>query len=350
MIVLNQRLKYLKNEQIFKCLRKHNFMNSFRTALTSYTSNISISLTDKILTLGSCFSDAIGGQLNASKISSAVNPYGVIYNPDSLHKVIRYTTLSQVPSKNTYVQREDVFLNYDFHSELSSLDKHNLQERLRIIIETTNSFLKKTQWLIITYGTAWVYERNDTGEIVANCHKMPQGEFTKLLLTQKKILESFESMYEGLKSINPNINIILTVSPVRHLKDTLELNSVSKSILRTACHTLTEQYKDVDYFPAYEIMMDDLRDYRFYKSDMIHPTEAAEEYIWQKFGEKYFDGKLKAFLIRWKEIKLALAHKPFHPSSKAHQQFLLETLKKLEELKSVVNVDQEIEIIKSQIN
>ncbi|HKZ36527.1 MAG TPA: GSCFA domain-containing protein, partial [Chryseolinea sp.] len=263
---------------------------------------------------------------------------------------IRYTTHNQVPSQNTYVQRNDVFLNYDFHSELSSLDMNNLQGQLKIIIEATNSFLTKAQWLIITYGTAWAYERNDTAEIVANCHKMPQGEFTKVLLTQKKILESFEGMFEGLKAINPDIKIILTVSPVRHLKDTLELNSVSKSILRTACHTLTEQYKDVDYFPAFEIMMDDLRDYRFYKPDMIHPSEIAEEYIWQKFSEKYFDGKLKAFLIRWKEIQSALAHKPFHPSSTAHQQFLRETLKKLEELKSVVNVDQEIEVVKSEIN
>ncbi len=324
-------------------------MNTFRTALTPYLPNNSVSLSDTILTLGSCFSDAIGGRLNASKISSAVNPYGIIYNPDSLHKIIRYTTLNQIPLKNTYVQREDVFLNYDFHSELSALDMNNLQERLKIIIETTNSFLKRANWLIITYGTSWVYERNDTGEVVANCHKMPQREFTKVLLTQKKILESFESMYEGLKTLNPDIKIILTVSPVRHLKDTLELNSVSKSILRVACHTLTQYYKDVDYFPAYEIMMDDLRDYRFYKSDMIHPSEVAEEYIWQKFGEKYFDGKLKAFLIHWKEIQSALAHKPFHPSSTAHQQFLKETLKKLEELKSLVNVDQEIELIKTQI-
>jgi hypothetical protein len=325
-------------------------MNSFRTALTLSSSNNSISLSDKIITIGSCFSEAIGGQLNASKISSAVNPYGIIYNPDSLHKVLRYTAFNQVPPKDSFVQRDNVFLNYDFHSELSSLDMNRLQEQLKTIIETTNSFLKKAQWLMITYGTAWVYERKDTGEIVANCHKMPQGEFTKVLLTQKKILESFEEMYEGLKDINPDIKIILTVSPVRHLKDTLELNSVSKSILRTACHTLAEQYKNIDYFPAYEIMMDDLRDYRFYKPDMIHPSEVAEEYIWQKFGEKYFDGKLKAFLIRWKEIQSALAHKPFHPSSAAHQQFLKEILKKLEELKSTVNVDQEIELVKSKIN
>jgi hypothetical protein len=224
-----------------------------------------------------------------------------------------------------------------------------LKDQLNNLIVTTQSAIQQTQWLFITYGTAWVYERNDTQEIVANCHKMPQSLFDKYLMTQKKVLDSFNTMYQDLKSLNPGVNIILTVSPVRHLKDTLELNSVSKAVLRVACHTLTQQYADVYYFPAYEILMDDLRDYRFYKPDMIHPSEAAEEYIWQKFIEQYFDADLKAFLIRWKEIRSALAHKPFHPASSAHQQFIKETIKKLEELKGLVNVDKEMAELKKQL-
>jgi hypothetical protein len=162
-------------------------------------------------------------------------------------------------------------------------------------------------------------------------------------------LDSFDPMYRGLKSINPNINILLTVSPVRHIKDTLELNSVSKSVLRVACHTIAEQYGDVNYFPAYEIMMDDLRDYRFYKADMIHPSHVAEQYIWQKFAEKYFDEELTTFLEKWGEIQSALAHKPFHPISTAHQHFLKEMLKKLEELKGIVNVDEEVALLSKQL-
>jgi hypothetical protein len=325
-------------------------MNTFRTTFSAQPAKHLIGLTDKIFTIGSCFSEAIGSQFIANKILAVINPFGILYNPHSIHKVIHYITLDQPIPQNTYVQRDDVFLNYDFHSELSSLDLNDLQERLNGTVNAAHSFLKKTSWLIITYGTAWVYERTDTKDIVANCHKMPQILFTKTLLTQKKILESFDIMYRELKSFNPEINIILTVSPVRHLKDTLELNSVSKSVLRVACHTLTQQYRDVDYFPAYEILLDDLRDYRFYKSDMIHPSEVAEEYIWEKFGAKYFNDNLKAFLLRWKEIQSALAHKPFHPASSAHQHFLIETLKKLEELKKVVNVDEEMAVLNSQVN
>jgi hypothetical protein len=324
-------------------------MEPFRTVLTPSSSNNSISLSDKVLTIGSCFSDTIGGRLKASKVHSLINPFGVIYNPYSIDKSLIYSTLPKLPQKNTYLQRDDLFLNYDFHSELCASDLNNLERTLKVITETTHSFLKNAKWLMITYGTAWVYERKDTVEIVANCHKAPQHMFTKSLLTQKKILESFEEMYKAVKATNPNIKFLLTVSPVRHIKDTLELNSVSKSVLRMACHTLTEIYPDVIYFPAYEIMVDDLRDYRFYKADMIHPSEVAEEYIWQKFKERYFDEQLTKFLNRWKEIQSALAHKPFHPSSPAHQKFVAETLKKLEELKSVVDVHQEIEALKAQI-
>jgi len=173
--------------------------------------------------------------------------------------------------------------------------------------------------------------------------------FTKSLMTQKKVLDSFDSMYQAISSVNPDLKILLTVSPVRHIKDTLELNSVSKSVLRVACHTITEQYRDVYYFPAYEIMMDDLRDYRFYKADMIHPSQVAEQYIWQKFAERYFDEELTTFLGKWEEIQSALAHKPFHPFSAAHQHFVKEMLKKLEELKGVVNVDEEAAFLSKQL-
>ena len=278
-----------------------------------------------------------------------VNPFGILYNPCSIHKALHYAIFNEPVPEDTFLQRNDVFLNYDFHSEHSSLNLNHLQDRLKSLIYQVHSFLRDARWLIITYGTAWVYERNDTVSVVANCHKMPQSMFTKSLLSQKKVLESFDATYRGLKSLNPLIKIIVTVSPVRHLKDTLELNSVSKSVLRMSCHTFTEQYKDVHYFPAYEIMMDDLRDYRFYKADMIHPTAVAEDYIWQKFGNHYFEENLKKFLVRWEEIRAALAHKPFHSASAAHQQFIRETLKKLEELKVVMNVDEEVETLRKQL-
>jgi hypothetical protein len=325
-------------------------MIKFRTEVSLPCSGVRIHLGDRLLTIGSCFSDAIGGQLISNKLDVSVNPFGTTYNPISIHKLIQYAVSNRLIPENSYFQRGELFLHYDFHSAYSSLALPELKERVQSAIGNMNSFLKQAKWLIITYGTAWLYELKESRETVANCHKMPQALFGKSLLTQKKMLDSFDTMYHHLKSLNPEIQIILTVSPVRHIKETLVLNSVSKSILRVACHTITEQHHDVHYFPAYEILLDDLRDYRFYESDMIHPSETAEEYIWQKFGEQYFDDDLKGFLTKWKDIKTALNHRPFHSGSDAHQQFLRTTLRQLEELKPFVNVDEEIKMLKSQLS
>jgi len=324
-------------------------MTHFRTIVSPGTSPHKMGISDKILTIGSCFADVIGTRLISNKLTVLSNPFGVLYNPHSIHKAIRYSIFNESPPVHTFLQHQDVFLNYDFHSEISSLHQDSLQFQLKEIIGASHYFLSTAQWLIITFGTAWVYERIDTGEIVANCHKEPMNLFSKSLLTQKKIIESFDKFYKELTEFNSAIKLILTVSPVRHVKDTLPLNSVSKAILRTACYTLAEEYAGVEYFPAYEIMIDDLRDYRFYKPDMIHPTEVAEEYIWEKFSDRYFTPALKNFEQQWNEIQNALAHKPFYASTAAHQSFLKETLRKLEDLKMIVNVDQEIERVKSQI-
>ena len=317
-------------------------MNNFRTEVIISPSATRMRLTDSVLTIGSCFSDAIGSQLISNKLNAQVNPFGTNYNPHSIHKAIQYAVSNRDASENSFVERHGLTLHYDFHSRFSSLSKQDLRTQLQSTISDTHNFLGKSNWLIITYGTAWVYELTESNEIVANCHKMPQPLFNKFLLTQKRILDSFQAMYAELKNFNPGIQIILTVSPVRHIKETLERNSVSKSVLRVACDTLSQQHSDVQYFPSYEILLDDLRDYRFYKPDMIHPSEVAEEYIWQKFGERYFDDHLIQFISTWKEIRSALNHRPFHPDSPAHQKFVAKTIKKLEELKDLINVDKEI--------
>ena len=285
-----------------------------------------------------------------AKFSVSTNPFGTVYNPISIHKLLLQSVHNHPSLEHTYLQNQDQMLNYDFHSEFTGTSKHQLETKIKEAIGNTRHFLKSTKYLLLTYGTSWVYERLDTNEVVANCHKMPAQQFKKSLLTQKKILESFDEMYRAVKIFNSDIKIILTVSPVRHLKDTLELNSVSKSILRMTCHTLAELYDDVGYFPAYEILLDDLRDYRFYSSDLIHPTADAIDYIWRKFTASYFDLETKIFLDEWQEIVKAISHKPFQPSSQSHQIFLKETLSRLQELKSKVNVEEEINFIQSKIN
>lgn len=324
-------------------------MDHFRTELNVRAAEHKISLYQPLMTLGSCFADNIGQKLRAAKFSISTNPFGTIYNPLSIHKLLLQSVYNQPSLEHTYLQNQDITFNYDFHSEFSESTKNQLESKIKEAIGHSHHFLKGASYLFLTYGTSWVYERLDTGEVVANCHKMPSLQFKKVLLTQKRILESFDEMYRAIKTFNPEIRIILTVSPVRHLKDTLELNSVSKSILRLTCHTLSELYTDVEYFPAYEILLDDLRDYRFYSSDLIHPTPDAIEYIWKKFIVRYFDLETKIFLDEWQEIMKAISHKPFHPSSPSHQIFLKETLIRLQELKSKVDVENEIKLIQTQL-
>jgi hypothetical protein len=324
-------------------------MNSFRTTLNAGVSTHTLSGTSQILTLGSCFADAIGSRLAALKLSVLPNPFGTLYNPLSMHKVLGYATGNTFIPAHTYLQHEDVHLNYDFHSELSALTYDSLAHSLRHQVEKAHIFLQHTDYLLLTYGTAWAYTRRDTGEVVANCHKQPAAQFEKTLLSADAIVASFESTLAALRAQYPKLRVILTVSPVRHIRDTLALNSVSKSVLRVACHTLQERFDYVEYFPAFELMVDDLRDYRFYKSDMLHPTEEAEAYIWQQFTARYFDSSLQAFAEKWTSIQQALAHRPFHPTSRAHQKFLRDTLRRLEELKPIIDVEEEIQALKLQL-
>lgn len=322
----------------------------FRTEIKLEKAKYPISVRHDILTMGSCFSDAIGNKLVENKFNAHTNPFGTTYNPVSIHKLLRAALNNAYPASHSYVEHNGLFAHFDFHSVFSDPEKEVIEERVKSTIRELNTFLKTAHWIIITYGTSFVYKRNDTGDIVANCHKVPGQNFTKELLSEKKIVESFAGFYQNLKAVNPSCKIILTVSPVRHVKDSIPLNGVSKAILRTACHTITEQYPEVTYFPAYEIMMDDLRDYRFYKSDMLHPTAVAEEYIWEKFSETSFDKPTQEFLTHWKQIHAALNHKPFHNSSDSHRAFLQKLLTDLQGLRGTVNVDAEIASVKAQLH
>jgi len=321
----------------------------FRTELLTKPSPASISLYDNIITLGSCFADDIGKKLLDNKFRVLANPFGTIYNPISIHRLINLTNPTSIPSPEGFIEREGSFYHHDFHSDWNGRSIESLNQKLKEGLTNLHQALLTCNHLIITYGTAWVYELKNSKTIVSNCNKVSQNNFSKFLLTQRMIVESFENFYAQLKKLNSNCQIILTVSPVRHVKDTTELNSVSKSILRSTCHELTETFNDVRYFPAFEIMMDDLRDYRFYKPDMIHPTSQAVDYIWEKFGASYFNTETLQFIRDWSNIEAALQHRPFHPESKSYQEFLKDVLRKIIQLKNQVNVDREIEMVKEQL-
>jgi hypothetical protein len=322
----------------------------FRTPVIPSPSGASFSLGNSFLTLGSCFADAIGSRLANFKFQTCVNPFGTVYNPVSIGKLLRLVVLQQEMADDTFLSREGSFFNYHLHSSFFASTKPALQTQLKNVATQAKKSLSENSVLIITYGTAWVYERKDTGELVANCHKQPASLFTKRLLTQPEIVEGFNQTLTFLQSVQPTLRIILTLSPVRHLKDTLELNAVSKAVLRTSCYELQQAHASVNYFPAYEIMMDDLRDYRFYKSDMLHPSEDAEEYIWQKFLQAYVDAPTQEFIKKWAAIRQDLNHRAFNPQSAAHQAFLQSLKSKLLPLKDCVNIEAELDLVQSKIS
>jgi len=324
-------------------------MSNFRTALSIGSTPEKIKLDHAIFTIGSCFADNLGRLLLNHKFNVSVNPFGTSYNPLSIHKLLSYAIHNRMPDEDTYGVLNDTHFNFDFHSSFSTLSRNLLEKNIQKIIYQSHQAIRTCSVLMITYGTAWVYHRNENEMLVSNCHKVKSSEFTKHLLTQKKVLDSFETLHKDLLALNPDIRIILTISPVRHLKDTLELNAVSKAVLRLSCHTIASQAHHVDYFPAFELMMDDLRDYRFYDSDLIHPSAEAIDYLWGKFCDRYFDEDTRQFVEEWSNISKSLHHKPFLPESEGHQQFLRQLLKRLEELKKKVNVDKEISLLERQL-
>ncbi len=321
----------------------------FRTELDVKPSTFQIGLKDPILTLGSCFAETMGRKLLENKFQVLANPFGTSYHPLAIHKLINYSVFQEYPQPHTYILNQERHLNYDFHSRFHGSSLGDIQENINTAIASVHYFLKTCKTIIITYGTAWVYELEDTGVAVANCHKMPAKLFAKRLSKPEELIDSFNSTRNSLRTLNPNVKILLTVSPVRHVKDTLTLNSASKAVLRLVCNELTNIDDGIEYFPAYEIMLDDLRDYRYYKDDLIHPTPLAEEYIWEKFGATYFSRDTLDFINRYNRIRKSLLHRPFDIESSSHKKFLRDLLAELERLQNTADVGEEIEGVRAQL-
>ena len=266
---------------------------------------------DKMLLIGSCFSDNIGAKLRDAMVDVLVNPFGTIFNPLSIaagvDKIIDNATIAGVE----LFMSGGVWNSYDFHSRFSMANKDAALQRMNASISEAHEQLKVCNTLILTLGTAVVYRRRDTGEVVTNCHKVPQQEFTRRLASVEEITEALTRAVQRLHEFNPSLRILFTVSPIRHIADGLEMNSLSKAVLRVAINNVVRQFKDfVEYFPAFEIVMDDLRDYRFYSADMVHPSETAIEYIWQTFQATYFDDRSTQAIARCERVSKRLKHRP----------------------------------------
>jgi hypothetical protein len=322
----------------------------FRTQVDIPSLNEPIALSDSICLIGSCFAQTMGRRFQQNKFTTYSNPFGTLYNPASVFRLLHDAINQSMPGEHTYLVNQGIYLNYQFHSDFSSSSESDLRAQIEQALISTRSFLKNCHWLVITLGSAYCYELQENSQIVSNCHKMPSHLFQRRLLDPDEIVMRFEQLYGALEALNPNMRYILTVSPVRHLRDTLVQNSVSKAVLRVAVNSIQENHSStVHYFPSYELMMDDLRDYRFYQADMLHPTEVAEDYIWKKLTDSYFSQEAQDFLKTWAPLRKALHHRAIHPTSDAHQQFLRKTIAQLKQLTDRVNVNSEIQELEQQL-
>ncbi|MBP6385490.1 MAG: GSCFA domain-containing protein [Pseudarcicella sp.] len=318
----------------------------FRTEIHIPQSENRIFQHSEIITLGSCFAGVLGSFLVENKMKAVVNPLGTLFNPLSIFKILHKNY--QLDTRS-FVDTGDQCFHYDFHSSITAENPKELALVIENKIQNLHQQLAKSNFLILTFGTAFIHQLKEMPINVANCHKQPAAQFEKKLLSVKDICKGFAGFFEEIKLQNPSLQIVLTVSPVRHTKEGLAENQLSKSILRAACHYLETDYDGVNYFPAYEIMMDDLRDYRFYKSDLIHPNDMAEKYILDKFSVAYFDRALVDFIARWSKLKQAIQHRPFNVGSSSHQIFLRKTLKELESLSPELDLSEEIAQVKAMI-
>lgn len=301
----------------------------------------------RLMTVGSCFAEVVGNQLFESKFQVLPNLFGTIFNPYAITKLVRMCAAHKLPHVGHYLKSNgSLFFHYDFHSSVySDISVEDLDGKIRRSLSQTRQFLEKTDVLILTFGSAFAYRYLKTNELITNCHKTPAKEFSKELLSLETLITAMDELLSALASLNPGMKIIVTVSPVRHTRDTLPLNQVSKSILRLLCHEMETRYEHVRYFPAYEIMLDELRDYRFYEPDLVHPDSVATDHIFRTFLKAYLDADTLETFKEWQQVVQMLGHKPKHGYSAEYRKHLAQTLERLRGLKARLMVEKEIEEI-----
>ena len=284
----------------------------------------------KIFALGSCFAENISERLRKSKFSIASNPFGVLFNPASIAAAIERLADARTFAVCDICESGESFFSFEAHSSLDGTTHTEAFGNLNKAVAQGSKALAEAEWVILTFGTAWVYEKE--GRVVANCHKQPASHFVRRRLSVEEIVERYSRLFEGVLR---DKRVILTVSPVRHVGDGLQENSVSKATLRLAVEELVAQYENAHYFPSYEILIDDLRDYRYYADDLAHPSKMAVDYVWERFCEVVLTPKAQAELPQVVQIVAAAEHRPFNPESEAHKTFCQKMLAKIESMPEI---------------
>jgi len=299
--------------------------------LVKHASN-HIDYNSKIVLFGSCFAENIGEKLEFFKFQNTVNPFGILFHPKAIENCITDVINCKSFSKDDLFMYNERWHCFDVHSKLSNPDKEVLISDLNAKVKQTNRQIKAATHIIITLGTSWVYRFIESDRVVANCHKVPQKRFLKELLSVDDVVQSLDAIVELVKLENPQASIIFTVSPIRHAKDGFMENNLSKSHLISGIHQILNEKHNVFYFPSYEIMMDELRDYRFYGEDMLHPNQTAINYIWEGFKDVWVSESTKITMNQVETIQKGLSHRPFNKSSEQHEEFL----KKLKQKQSLI--------------
>lgn len=326
-------------------------MNPFRTVVAAPKPGFQISHQNSLVSIGSCFSENIGKKFQENKFRININPFGQQYNPFSIANAI-HLLLSKKPfTENDLVWHDELWHSFAHHGSYSKADKAEMLRNINTELIKAADDLMNADVLFLTFGTAHVFELKETGRIVSNCHKMPAGLFSQRLLTPQEIVSELSNAIQELRSANQQLKIVLTVSPVRYFAFGHFENSVSKAHLFTAIYQLQKKYPHLYYFPAYEMVIDDLRDYRFYAEDMLHPNYQATDYVWQKLCETLLHKSSLNLMKEIKEIINAARHRPRNPNTQAHRKFIEKYLERINTLKQVhgLNFSEEEKALQSSI-
>ena len=325
---------------------------NFRTQVELPERETEIRHSERIMLFGSCFAENIGNLLKENKFRCDVNPFGVLYNPLSIANA-----LNQILEGKEY-REEDLFFSgglwhsWLHHSDFSAPSQEEALALVNSRLAKAKENLAKADWLVMTWGTAYVYIHQEMQKVVGNCHKQPDKTFRRLMLNAEAFVEECRDVLKKCREVNPNLKVLFTVSPIRHAKDGMHGNQLSKATLLLAIDEICRTCPNCFYFPSYEIVMDELRDYRFYADDMIHLSSKAVEYIWECFSRCYFSKETQAIMKEWAEVKRALDHKPFRPNSDAYRAFLSQIVLKIMQMKEkfpYLEVQKEMELCESRL-
>lgn len=293
----------------------------FRTSIDIKPYSFRLDYQSNILTLGSCFSENMGLKMKNVFFKTEINPFGVLYNPISILNSIQLLLQNKKFTASDIFEYKSLWHSFAHSSSFSDVSSELCLSKMNERISFASEFIKSTDVLLITFGTAWVFTDKERGRVVSNCHKLPSGKFNRRRLTVDEITMAYSDLLTKLKALYPNLNVVFSVSPIRHWKDGAHENTISKSTLLLAVNALQNQFGNVHYFPAYELLIDELRDYRFYASDMLHPSDVAVEYIWSKFSESVFSEETLQLMKKLEQLAADSAHRPLHPLSPEYALF-----------------------------